>query len=148
MLPDDKAGNFTDVLHQAQVDTAIPDERAFAAHARRAVMDVIGAVVAPTHARPVVGSEDAAARIAQLYGTEPMANAENPRPVSIATIEEELALHPAMSPDDLRAVRRDYALRNHPDRVPERLRTLSTLKMTLANTIIDAAIERRIKMRG
>jgi hypothetical protein len=145
----DNADKFMNVLHQARAAASTAEEE-FASHTQRTVRDVIGAVVVPDGSHPTPGSGDAAALVTQFYGsTSETSNLVDDLPaVSSATIEKELALHPAMSAEELRAIRRDYALRNHPDRVPERLRALSTLKMTLANAIIDAAITRRNLLPG
>jgi hypothetical protein len=44
--------------------------------------------------------------------------------------------------DDLVALRRSFARENHPDRAPEDLRTNATLRMKIANMLIDETIRR------
>jgi hypothetical protein len=124
-------GGFTEVLHQARADASPDDDGLSGVQQLRAAMDAIGSVVGSGPEVTEAKVENIAARVARLYGAPipSSADADNtPPPVSIATVETELALHPAMSIDHLRA--------------------LSTLKMTLANSIIDAAIARRLRQRG
>ena len=60
-------------------------------------------------------------------------------------VAAELALGPGMSVDDLRRIRRAFALTNHPDRVAPALRLHATRRMTIANSLIDKALaERRL----
>ena len=46
------------------------------------------------------------------------------------------------SVDDLLARRRSFARDNHPDRAPEDLRINATLRMKIANMLIDETIRR------
>jgi hypothetical protein len=54
----------------------------------------------------------------------------------------ELALTDDLTPDSLHRIRREFALKNHPDRVPPRLRELATQRMVAANALIDQALAR------
>ncbi len=60
-------------------------------------------------------------------------------------IAEDLALNGKESVDDLLARRRSFARENHPDRAPEELRANATLRMKIANMLIDETI-RRLKV--
>jgi len=60
-------------------------------------------------------------------------------------IAEDLALTGKEGVDDLLARRRSFARENHPDRAPEELRTNATLRMKIANMLIDETI-RRLKV--
>ena len=52
-------------------------------------------------------------------------------------IVSELGLQPGASDADRTALKREFALRNHPDRVPEELRDLANQRMMVANDLID-----------
>ncbi len=41
---------------------------------------------------------------------------------------------------EIRSIRRAFAMRNHPDRVPAELRGRATQRMTIANALIDEAL--------
>ncbi|MDX3978317.1 hypothetical protein [Shinella sp.] len=57
-------------------------------------------------------------------------------------VAEDLALHGKESVDDLLARRRSFARENHPDGVPPDLRDNATLRMKIANMLIDETIRR------
>lgn len=69
-----------------------------------------------------------------------------PRPHLLRTTPEEvaddLALNGKEDVDDLLARRRSFARDNHPDRAPEELRSNATLRMKIANMLIDETIRR------
>ncbi len=54
----------------------------------------------------------------------------------------ELGLNSNFSEVDVASLRREFALRNHPDRVPAELRDLATERMMLANNLMDRYIAR------
>lgn len=60
----------------------------------------------------------------------------------LETVPRDLGLSDGMTPDDLHRIRREFALKNHPDRVPPALRGLATMRMVAANTLIDQALAR------
>lgn len=60
-------------------------------------------------------------------------------------IAEDLALTGKEGVDDLLSRRRSFARENHPDRAPEDLRANATLRMKIANMLIDETI-RRLKV--
>jgi hypothetical protein len=75
---------------------------------------------------------------------EPSPPAPPPHLLRIAPEEvaEDLALHGKESVDDLLARRRSFARENHPDGVPPDLRDNATLRMKIANMLIDETIRR------
>lgn len=60
----------------------------------------------------------------------------------------ELGLHPEALEADIIALRREFALRNHPDRVPVELRDMATQRMMIANDLIDQYIAKLRKAGG
>lgn len=60
-------------------------------------------------------------------------------------IARELGLAKRFRPRDLDRLRRDFALGNHPDRVPEHLRARAMIRMQVANMLIDDAKSGRVK---
>jgi len=71
-----------------------------------------------------------------FYGYD---GAEAAREVSLdpSKIFGELGLHLQASEADVTALRRQFALRNHPDRVPAELRDVATQRMMIANDLMD-----------
>lgn len=55
-------------------------------------------------------------------------------------VVEELHLTPNLTADDLKHLRRSFALANHPDRVSAAGRRQATRRMTIANVLIDEAL--------
>lgn len=55
------------------------------------------------------------------------------------SISRELGILPKSRPEDLDRARRAFAMRYHPDRVPEELRERAALRMQIANMLIDKA---------
>jgi hypothetical protein len=54
----------------------------------------------------------------------------------------ELGLNSNFSEADVATLRREFALRNHPDRVPTELQSLATERMMLANDLMDRYVAR------
>lgn len=54
----------------------------------------------------------------------------------------ELGLTSKSSEADIASLRREFALRNHPDRVPPELRALATQRMMIANDLMDRYLAR------
>ena len=63
----------------------------------------------------------------------------------LETVAGELGLSPDMTVEDLNRCRRDFALTNHPDRVPAGHREAATRRMTIANALVDRGRERQKK---
>ncbi len=54
----------------------------------------------------------------------------------------ELGLNSNFSEADIATLRREFALRNHPDRVQSELRALATQRMMIANDLMDRYVAR------
>ncbi|MFA5957156.1 molecular chaperone DnaJ [Hyphomicrobium sp.] len=54
----------------------------------------------------------------------------------------ELGLHANFSETDIATLRREFALRNHPDRVRSDLKDLATQRMMIANDLMDRYVSR------
>jgi len=100
-----------------------------------------------------VSAPQAAAAYLDLYEApraEPPQPAPAPPPhllrITPQEVAEDLALRDDETVDALLARRRDFARTNHPDRAPETLRANATLRMKIANMLIDETI-RRIKVK-
>lgn len=100
----------------------------------------------------ISGSQAAAAYL-DLYeepaAPEPESPPEEPAPVpehllriTPEAVAEDLALTGREGIDDLAARRRSFARENHPDRAPAELRANATLRMKIANMLIDETIRR------
>ncbi|WP_367714897.1 hypothetical protein AB2N04_13170 [Nitratireductor sp. GISD-1A_MAKvit] len=63
-------------------------------------------------------------------------------------IARELGLHKSVEPQLLDRLRREFAFRNHPDRVPEHLRANAMTRMQVANMLIDEAKRGAVRPRG
>ena len=59
-----------------------------------------------------------------------------------ASLAAELGLESAMTRTELRRLRRRFALENHPDRLAPSRREIASRRMTIANSLIDAALRR------
>ncbi|MCT8998403.1 hypothetical protein [Chelativorans intermedius] len=82
------------------------------------------------------------------YRTFAESPAEAPQPsVDPDDIARELGLSRCARPRELDRLRRDFAMRNHPDRVPEHLRARAIIRMQVANMLIDEAKRDRFKPR-
>jgi hypothetical protein len=57
-------------------------------------------------------------------------------------ILSELGLHSGATEAEIAILRREFALRNHPDRVPTELREVATQRMMIANVLMDQHIAR------
>lgn len=60
----------------------------------------------------------------------------------------ELGLSSNVTEADIVTFRREFALRNHPDRVPAELRPLATQRMMIANDLMDRYVARLRKSQG
>ena len=57
-------------------------------------------------------------------------------------ILSELGLRAGATEDEIAILRREFALRNHPDRVPAELRDVATRRMMIANDLMDRHVAR------
>lgn len=55
---------------------------------------------------------------------------------------DDLGLAPGMSKAEIRERRRVFARSSHPDRVTEEFRAAATIRMTIANRLVEAALRR------
>lgn len=72
----------------------------------------------------------------------------SPPPIAAAddkAVAAELGLSKARTGHDLQQIRRSFAMRNHPDRVPDWLREEATRRMRIANALIDRAMRDKLK---
>lgn len=79
--------------------------------------------------------------LAALFGDAEDDPNHSPPAVDPAVIAGELALA-GRDAADLARLRRDFAFRNHPDRVPPALRAGAVRRMQIANSLIDEALHR------
>jgi hypothetical protein len=124
---------FGEVLEAVgRAATAEADARAAASYRGRIVLECLmeqaGRAPHPTHET-----------LAELYveGTQPPQPAE---PARYGSVAEELGLRPGLAPRELIALRRAFALANHPDRLPPERRDEATRRMAIANILIDRAL--------
>lgn len=54
------------------------------------------------------------------------------------SVLRELGLAPGLRAHEVAALRRHFASRNHPDRMPAELRSLATRRMMIANALLDS----------
>jgi hypothetical protein len=59
-----------------------------------------------------------------------------------AALAAELGLRDGMARAELQRLRRRFALGNHPDRLGAAQRQIASRRMTIANSLIDAALRR------
>ena len=63
-------------------------------------------------------------------------------------ILSELGLHSKATEAEIAMLRREFALRNHPDRVPADLRDIATQRMMIANDLMDRYLARLRRSTG
>jgi hypothetical protein len=61
------------------------------------------------------------------------------------SISRELGIKSKSKPEELDRARRTFAMRYHPDRVPEEFRDRAALRMQIANMLIDEAKKRKAR---
>lgn len=92
------------------------------------------------------GTDDLEAELAELLEERSAAESSNwERLVSADAIAAELALA-GRDAAGLARARREFALRNHPDRAPPQLRAVAERRMQIANMLIDDAERRWAKV--
>jgi hypothetical protein len=124
---------FDQVLEAVErAATSETGERAAAAYRGRIVLECL-LEQAEHAARP---SHDA---LTELYVERPQP-VPAPGPADYASVAEELGLRPGLTPRELNASRRAFALANHPDRVPHPHRDEATRRMAIANILVDRAL--------
>lgn len=63
-------------------------------------------------------------------------------------ILSELGLHSEATEAEIALLRREFALRNHPDRVPADLREIATQRMMIANDLMDRHLAKLRRSTG
>jgi hypothetical protein len=63
-------------------------------------------------------------------------------------ILSELGLHSEATEAEIALLRREFALRNHPDRVPADLREIATQRMMIANDLMDRYLAKLRRSTG
>ena len=102
-------------------------------------------VVEELHSGRIVISDE---NLQAAYGSVKEPTAAEPEPsVDPDEIARELCLEGALKSREFDRLRRDFALRNHPDRVPEHLRARAVIRMQVANMLIDEAKRRRLRLK-
>lgn len=102
-------------------------------------------VAAQARASPMQGDSNRdARRIA--YSDE----SDSTRDVSLDPhrILSELGLHSQATEAEIAVLRREFALRNHPDRVPADLREIATQRMMIANDLMDRYLTKLRRSAG
>ena len=138
------AANFADILENASRTAGVELEDLHSTHEHqlrnaRASVDVI------VNAMGEAGGTAARASV-DLYLEQQMESHVQPRaplktdPQAIAA---ELAISDRMDIADLRRLRREFALANHPDRFNGEERLDATRRMMIANVLIDNAVKQR-----
>jgi hypothetical protein len=88
------------------------------------------------------GIDERNARPRPKYFSDDSSNTEPDAFLDPNKILLELGLHSNLSEADVATLRREFALRNHPDRVPVELRDLATQRMMIANDLMDRYLAR------
>jgi hypothetical protein len=91
---------------------------------------------------------DAAPGPERHYSTEASENESAKSLLDPNRILIELGLDTDYSESDIVALRREFALRNHPDRVLPELREIATQRMMIANDLMDRYVARLRKTAG
>lgn len=86
-----------------------------------------------------VSSEFVAGLYNQTAGVSPPAAGPDLQPVQPDRIAAELGLDRPTPPKNLDRLRRAFAFKNHPDRMPAEQRERAMLRMQVANRLIDEA---------
>lgn len=72
-----------------------------------------------------------------LYDTTDVITPPAPLSLDKGQISRDVGLTANLNPDEVATLRRQFALRNHPDRVAVDLRELATQRMMIANALCD-----------
>ncbi|NDV88266.1 hypothetical protein GTW51_16320 [Aurantimonas aggregata] len=106
-------------------------------HARVKTGPGFWSVLGAMHAEPTVAQEGEAAADAADATESDIALAPSIDPVDIA---RDLAIRPGLTAAQLKTLRRLFAGANHPDRMPTVFREQATIRMQVANRLIDEAL--------
>lgn len=97
----------------------------------------------PNSSRATDRKASGSARTMAADGVEGAGTGDDAAPsVEPADIARELGLSRFASVRALQRLRREFALKNHPDRLPSTLHARATKRMMIANDLIDSALKR------
>jgi hypothetical protein len=82
-------------------------------------------------------------RLAQMYAADQSGKLLEKARELDQFLADELCLSPELTTEDLKRLRREFAIYNHPDRVTSAERERATRRMTLVNVLIDKALKER-----
>lgn len=82
-------------------------------------------------------------RLAQMYAEEQSSRRLEKARNLDQFLADELSLSPDLTAEELKRLRREFAIYNHPDRVASADRDRATRRMTLVNVLIDKALKER-----
>jgi hypothetical protein len=82
-------------------------------------------------------------RLAQMYADEQSGRRLEKARNLDQFLADELCLSSDLSTEDLKRLRREFAIYNHPDRVTSADRERATRRMTLVNVLIDKALKEK-----
>lgn len=82
-------------------------------------------------------------KLAQMYADEQSGNRLETVQDLDQFLADELCLSPDLTTEELKRLRREFAIYNHPDRVSSAERDRATRRMTLVNVLIDKALKAR-----
>jgi hypothetical protein len=118
----------------------------------RISVDYLAAVEELHSGRIRFGEEAVRAEYATAEEREPKARPArqkiDPPSIDPTDVARELGLDGGKLPRDLDRVRRDFAFRNHPDRVATELRERAMVRMQIANMLIDEAKRAGMRKRS
>lgn len=142
---------FESVLERLKAEAREADEDAADAGGAGTVRGLSSGFTGPGTAGVFMSGSHAAAAYLDLYEEPEPPSPQAPEPAPalphlLRTTPEEvagdLALTGRESTEELLARRRNFARENHPDRAPADLRGNATLRMKIANMLIDETIRR------
>lgn len=95
-------------------------------------------VLGAMHVEPTVAREgEAAVAMPSCIDDVPLPTPPSTDPADIA---RDLAIRPGLAPAQLKILRRIFAGANHPDRMPAAFREQATIRMQVANRLVDEAL--------
>ena len=136
VLKETEAASATEeALHRPHVNLAAA---VFSAGFR----DVSNPTRPPDNLAPLFDIQDAEPEGGDAAERERREIAERMESQSPEVISRELDLRPDLKRAELQRLRRSFAARNHPDRLPEEFRLLAEQRMKTANALLDKALAR------
>ncbi|MBR2535428.1 MAG: hypothetical protein IKE66_05080 [Hyphomicrobium sp.] len=93
--------------------------------------------IGPENAAPTEATDRVLPYMADAFAPDPEV-LPSELPVDAESIFSELGLRPGLTAYQIRAIRRNFARFNHPDRFPMALQANATERMMIANALCDA----------